>query len=315
MIQKDATNRAKHAHDWSFTNSARTAFEVFLRSRTWPAGSSLLLPGYIGFTDREGSGVFDPVRNSGTPYSFYPLGERLQIDLDLIASLLSTGKHPMILVIHYFGLPHVDMVAMKELCAEHGTTLVEDCAHVPGPRGSASGLGSYGDAAFHSLHKMLPVPDGGVLRINDNSLSELTIRDNEKCAASTLEQVLKMDLPSIMADRRRNYALLLERLAGLDGLEVLYPSIGDTVPHDFPVRIHDGLREKLYFALMDKGLPTTALYYRMIDEITAEEHPNSHALSKNILNLPVHQDTEPADIHVLCDAIEAELKKLRSMVG
>jgi len=312
MIQKDATNAARHAEDLTYTNAARTAFELFLRGRTWRSGASLLMPGYIGFTDREGSGVFDPVRNSNTPYTFYPLGERLQIDLNLIEELLSTGNHPMILVIHYFGLPHVDMAAMQDLCKAHDTILVEDCAHVPGPAVGSKGLGTYGGAAFHSFHKMLPVPNGGVLRINDPKLLRGSMEPGEHCAQSTLEQILRMDLSAISADRRRNYALLGEQLSGVEGVEVLYPSIGEVVPHDFPVRINDGLREKLYFALMDRGFPTTALYYRMIEEITVDEHPTSYALSQSILNLPVHQDTEIDDIHALCDAIEVELKKLRS---
>src|SRR5690606_6721723 len=110
MILKDAVDSTKHVRDWAFTNSARTAFEVFLRGHVWPSGSSLLMPGYIGYTDREGSGVFDPVRNTGTPFTFYPLGERLQVDLDRMEALLATGRHPMLLVIHYFGLAHVDML-------------------------------------------------------------------------------------------------------------------------------------------------------------------------------------------------------------
>lgn len=311
MIQKDATNTLRHARDWTFTNAARTAFELFLRGRSWRSGTSLLLPGYIGYTQREGSGVFDPVRNSGTPYTFYPVGERLQVDLNLIEDLLSTGNHPMILVIHYFGLPHVDMAAMCDLCRSHGTVLVEDCAHVPGPISGSNGLGSFGGAAFHALHKVLPVPDGGVLCINDGEPINGTLKTEERCAPSTLEQVMRMDLDAIGDHRRRNYALLLERLTGMEGVEVLYPETGECVPHDFPVRILDGLREKLYFALMDRGLPTTALYYRMIDEITPQAHPSSHALARSILNLPVHQDTDAEDIQALCDAMAEELRKLQ----
>lgn len=311
MIQKDATNTARHARDWTFTNAARTAFELFLRGRSWRSGTSLLLPGYIGYTQREGSGVFDPVRNSGTPFSFYPVGERLQIDLNLIEGLLATGNHPMILVIHYFGLPHVDMAAMRELCRKYATILVEDCAHVPGPANGSNGLGSFGGAAFHALHKVLPVPDGGVLCINEHALGKGNMETGECCAPSTLEQVMRMDLAAISAHRMRNYTLLLERLSGMQGVEVLYPEIGECVPHDFPVLILNGLREKLYFALMDRGMPTTALYYRMIDEITPQAHPTSHALSQSILNLPVHQDTDAEDIHALCDAMKEELKTLR----
>src|SRR5690606_25514080 len=98
----------------------------------------------------------------------------------------------------------------------------------------------------------------------------------EACSPSTLEHLLRSDMAAIRAVRKRNYALLLERLASVDGIEILYPSIGELVPHNFPLRIKDGLREKLYFALMDRGIPTIALYYRMIDGITAEAHPNSH---------------------------------------
>lgn len=128
--------------------------------------------------------------------------------------------------------------------------------------------------------------------------------------APTMEQVLKTDLPAIMADRRRNYAMLMERLVAVEGVEILYPEIGELVPHDFPIRVKDGLREKLYFALIDRGMPTIALYYRMIEDITPEAHPNSHALSRSILNLPVHQDTQANDIQLLCDALEEELKLL-----
>ncbi|MBL0126373.1 MAG: DegT/DnrJ/EryC1/StrS family aminotransferase [Flavobacteriales bacterium] len=310
MIQKDAADVTKHVRDWTFTNSARTAFEVLLRGRSWPSGSSLLMPGYIGFTDREGSGVFDPVRNTGTPFTFYPIGERLQVDLERIEALLATGNHPMILVIHYFGLAHVDMAAMQELCSRYKVILVEDCAHVP--LTTDAGLGTYGGAAFHSLHKILAVPDGGVLRINDPSVHRGTLASGEACAASTMEHVLRSDLPAIKADRKRNYAFLAERLKDVEGVEVLYPSIGEWVPHDFPIRVKDGLREKLYFALMEKALPTTALYYRMIDEITVQDHPNSYALSTSILNLPVHQDTGENDLRALCDTMEKELTLLRS---
>lgn len=313
MITKDPTDTEAYTRRWWFTNSARTAFEVFLRGNTWKEGTSLLMPAYIGYTEREGSGVFDPVRNTGTPFTFYPLGERLQIDLDVIGKLLATGKHPMLLCIHYFGLPHVDMDALKVLCQEHGTLLIEDCAHVPGPVGVPGGLGSYGDAAIYSLHKVLPVLDGGVLRLNAPGLKDPAINDQERCGAGVLEHVLRANLDAVMRVRRRNYQWLAQRLRNVDGVEVLYPEIGPYVPHDLPLRIQDGLREKLYFALMEDGLPTIALYYRMIDQISIDGHPHSHALAKSILNLPVHQDIREDDLHVLCDAMELELTRLRSV--
>ena len=61
---------------------------------------------------------------------------------------------------------------------------------------------------------------------------------------------------------------------------------------------------------MSEDLPTIALYYRLIDAIRPEEFPVSHLLSRSILNLPVHQDTEIADLHQLTDALEAALMRL-----
>ena len=78
-----------------------------------------------------------------------------------------------------------------------------------------------------------------------------------------LERYIRTDLEQVAAVRKDNYAWLLQRFGNVDGVEVLYPAIGDQVPHDFPIRIGNGLREKLYFALMEQNLPTIALYYRM----------------------------------------------------
>jgi dTDP-4-amino-4,6-dideoxygalactose transaminase len=90
------------------------------------------------------------------------------------------------------------------------------------------------------------------------------------------------------------------------------PDIGNLVPHDFPIVVHDGCREKLYFELMKEDLPTIALYYRLIDAITPDAFPLSHALSKDILNLPVHQDTDQADLEHLNDRLVKILAGLRA---
>jgi dTDP-4-amino-4,6-dideoxygalactose transaminase len=127
-----------------------------------------------------------------------------------------------------------------------------------------------------------------------------------------MEQFLRTDMESISIKRRNNYHWLANRLAQAGGLTILYPDIGDLVPHDFPIVVHDGHREKLYFELMKEELPTIALYYRLIDAITPDDFPISHTLSKSILNLPIHQDTDKADLERLTDRLMLNLDRLRA---
>lgn len=272
----------------------------------------MLLPSYVGITDREGSGISDPIQDTNTPYTLYSLDDHLRPSMDELEAMLRTGKHPLLLVVHYFGIVHVDLLKLRRLCERYQSLMIEDCAHVPWPLHNNSGPGSVGHAAFYSLHKSIAVPTGGILRVNDPAMALPVPEGADRCDYSCLEQALRTDMEVVAAKRRENYQWLAARLARVDGLTVLFPDIGDLVPHDFPIVVHDDFREKLYFELMSEDLPTIALYYRLIDSITPDAFPLSYSLSKNILNLPVHQDTERADLEHLTDRLENILDRLRS---
>jgi dTDP-4-amino-4,6-dideoxygalactose transaminase len=312
MISRCAIDPARCTHRLAFTSSARVAWRLILELVEFPKGATLLLPAYVGTTDREGSGIIDPIDATHTPYTLYPLGDHLQVDLGLIEAMLRSGRYRVMLVVHYFGIVHTDLHGLRELCERYDTLLVEDCAHVVRPVGSKVGPGAVGHAAFYSLHKCIAVSTGGVLRLNDAPFDIPSPEGRDRCAPEVLEQLVRTDLRSVGELRRANYRWLVQRLAGVDGLTVLYPNLGTLVPHDFPVWIHDGLREKLYFALLDEGLPTIALYYRLVDTIRPEEFPLSHALSRSVLNLPVHQDTTITDLEHLTDRLTRRLALLRA---
>ena len=104
------------------------------------------------------------------------------------------------------------------------------------------------------------------------------------------------------------YASLLKPL---DQIEIMFDLHDDDIPHTFPIRVKNLKREKLYFYLMERNMPTTALYYRMIDEIDASKYPTSYAISSEILNLPVHQDTTNEDIFSLWPGFNTTLKHAR----
>ncbi len=312
MILRTATDVSRYSHRLAFTRSARSALRLVLQRMHFAPGTSMLLPAYVGVSDREGSGIGDPIKQTGTPFTLYAVDDGLHPDHDALEASLATGRHPLLLVVHYFGIVQVDLQRLRTACLRYGTLMVEDCAHVSGPLCHNGGPGSVGEFAFYSLHKFIAVPSGGMLRANKLELDLPDPLPADRCDPACLEQLVRTDLDAVADKRRENYRWLSNRLVGAEGLTVLYPELGDFIPHDFPIRIHDGWREKLYFALMAENLPTVALYYRLIDAITPQSFPRSHALSRSILNLPVHQDTEIADLEHLTHRLLAILTDLRA---
>ncbi len=313
MIKKSACDTHNCARELEFYISARAAWSTLLGGLKFDGEQSILLPAYIGITEREGSGIVDPVNELAVPHSFYPLGPRLEIDPEDMEQRLASGRHPLLLIVHYFGLVHGDLARLRDLCRRSGTLLVEDCAHVTSLTediGVIDAPGSVGDAAFYSIHKAIAVDQGGILRFNGPAFPRTTPDPSVACPPAVLGQLLRTDMPSVARLRRRNYQWLCRRLADVEGLSIAYPDPGPLVPHDFPVLIRDGFREKLYFMLLDEGLPTIALYYRLIEEIDRGQFPLSYDFSAAILNLPVHQDIRIQDLAHLADRLEVLLAGL-----
>ena len=86
MIPKHATDPENGLYQARFFPSARRAWHACLRGLK---PRRVLLPAYIGYTDREGSGVFDPVSELDLAFSYYPLGRKLLADPDVIEECLA----------------------------------------------------------------------------------------------------------------------------------------------------------------------------------------------------------------------------------
>jgi len=106
-----------------------------------------------------------PLRRCGLEACYYDI-------TDALAPATGFGDarpQDLVLLIHYFGLAGPAR-AVREMCRARGLRFVEDCAHgLPDPA-SAMRMGAWGDLAIFSLRKQLPVPDGGVLVINDSAI-------------------------------------------------------------------------------------------------------------------------------------------------
>jgi hypothetical protein len=97
--------------------------------------------------------------------AYYDVGPDLTIDPAYIDSLLRATPARLLVMINYFGFLQPFRRELAAVCREHGTTLLEDCAHSLLTPGS----GDTGDLAVYSFRKTLPVADGGALRVKNPS--------------------------------------------------------------------------------------------------------------------------------------------------
>lgn len=146
-----------------FFFSARYALASGVEALGISTDDTVLLPSY-------NCGVeIDPILRLGIRPVFYKIGKDLLVDLDDLLNKI-TSRVKAILVTHFLGFPQpIDQI--KKICVERNLFLIEDCAHAFLSANNEHHLGSYGDIAIFSLLKTLPVPNGGVLILNNDSLS------------------------------------------------------------------------------------------------------------------------------------------------
>jgi dTDP-4-amino-4,6-dideoxygalactose transaminase len=92
---------------------------------------------------------------------FYDVADDLSVDPGTVKAVLARERVRLLLVINYFGFLQPRREEISSLCSEHGTVLLEDCAHSL----LTGGSGECGDLSVVSYRKLLPVFDGGGLRI------------------------------------------------------------------------------------------------------------------------------------------------------
>ena len=147
---------------WHFFFSARYAIAAGIQSLGLKYGDEVLLPSYNCWTE------IDPFLYLKFRPVFYRIKKYLDADLDDLLQKISSNVKA-VLITHFLGFPQpVDQI--KEICKERGLFLIEDCAHALLSSNQGKPLGCYGDIAIFSLLKTLPVPNGGVLLINNKNI-------------------------------------------------------------------------------------------------------------------------------------------------
>ncbi len=112
--------------------------------------------------------LYRVVLAAGFEPKFYEIRDQCWFDIYEVAKLIDKNTLA-ILGIHYFGKP-ADIFSLRQLADDTQTYLIEDCAHTICSRFKGEELGTIGDFGIFSVRKMLQLPEGGFLAVN-----------NEKC--------------------------------------------------------------------------------------------------------------------------------------
>jgi dTDP-4-amino-4,6-dideoxygalactose transaminase len=285
QIQPLATSfNAYHRPYLPFAN-ARSAMRAFLQSIDFKEGEKILLPAYIGWTEKEGSGVFDPIADLALDYCFYRLNERLEISLPELEACFQQNNVRLVILIHYFGYLDPAYEEAIALARTYGALVLEDEAHALFTDLVGGIAGRLGDVCIFSLHKMLPC-SGGALLLNQAEWMEKILVNQKR------DYLHDFDLHRIAAIRRRNALYLMEALADMDEyLSLLRPELAShEFPQTLPIVVKHFSRDALYHEMRKNGFGLVSLYYQLIGQIKPEEFPEAHRVSATITNLPLHQD-------------------------
>lgn len=282
-------------HEYYYDSAREGMFDLFRNMIVEDLIDTVYLPGYIGWSPKEGSGIFDPICNlDGLAVKYYKMTFDLNINYDdLIDSIsLETGKFA-VLVVNYFGFIDSRSKDIASVVKEHSGWIIEDNAH--GFFTYQYTEETYSDATFFSLHKMFPFKRGGSLVAHNERLKSLEYKGDD--LSVTDYNPWQYDVRNISRVRRNNYAVLQNIIDAKDAAEYVIPLKSkeltlSTVPQTFPIRIIKGDRNKIYELMNDSGYGVVSLYHTLIEPLRCSEYQASLDLSRCIMNLPVHQDVD-----------------------
>jgi dTDP-4-amino-4,6-dideoxygalactose transaminase len=151
-----------------YVHKGRTAIRLACRLLGLGSGDEILAPSY-----NCGSEI-DALLDCGAFVTLYQVNKSTAVDLvDLERKITSMTK--AVYVTHYFGFAqHINEI--KKICLRRKLYLIEDCALSLFSRQGDQLLGMIGDFSIFSFPKTLPVPDGGILLINNTKIQKSAIK-------------------------------------------------------------------------------------------------------------------------------------------
>lgn len=135
---------------------ARTGIAVAARAAADPGGV-VLLPSYIP------EGVVRVLLDAGLEPKFYPVSDDLTLPPEAVLDRISALEPEVLVTVNYFGFADPNLSLFVDAAQDVDAVVIEDCARALfGRDRDGDLLGTRGAASVYSLHKFLPVPNGGL---------------------------------------------------------------------------------------------------------------------------------------------------------
>jgi dTDP-4-amino-4,6-dideoxygalactose transaminase len=265
--------------------------------------------------------------------------DSLTIDLEDAKSKI-TEKTRAIMPVHYASNP-ASLDKVYELAREFNLRVIEDAAHAFGCSFRSKKIGSFGDIVCFSFDgiKNITSGEGGAIVTSDQNVLSI-VKDGrllsiEKDSDKRYKGQRSWDFDSTRQGYRYHMSNIFAaigrvQLKRLDNefapkrksllnkyIELLNsnPDIilqiqdpeAEIVPHIFCVRVLNGKRTGLKFALEDSNIPT-GIHYKPNHLLTYYgggniKLPITEKIYKEVLTLPLHPELEVSDVEQICKLI------------
>ena len=302
MIEKEPQDLDHFPVRSYFTESCRNAMkQVYLSLFENSEKPTVLLPAYIGLSKIEGSGVFDPVKESKIKYLFYKLDRELNPILSDVSNLMKRSDIDLFVFINYFGWKPSNYSNILELMNNSGVKTLEDNAHC---------LFRFNDFlnsqtmevnySVFSIHKFIAAESGGIL-VTKNFQSNFL----DTIAKPDLLSYSKAPIDKICSQRESNFNQIHKFLSQhkAHSFQPFFSRVEDNLLHplNYPLRfVEKSVRHEFYLRLIENGIVPTSLYHQLIPELNQNSFPESVNIANTILNLPIHHEIGSENIdHML----------------
>ena len=150
------------------TNSCTSALEISLKAIGIEKGDEVIVP--VQTFIATGSSVIV----AGGSVVFCDTDDNFLISIEDLKKKI-TAKTKAVIIIHFAGLIHPDMMELKTYLKKKGIFLIEDAAHAPGAKIGNHFAGTFGDIGCFSFFstKIMTTGEGGMIVTNNKDLFEI----------------------------------------------------------------------------------------------------------------------------------------------